>query len=180
MLESEPPLDDQMYRIVRKPPLLRKGGLFRRPVNSAGFDEVPIIALCKLDVHIRIFAATTTRNSGRKIKLLSFRSPKSARCDACRKRCANAKLNCLVPFILPRRSRGQGSAVLAALRAAALLDGVGYAETATPSLDRCAATWGSPSPGNSALTETNMSKIILYTNDENTATGPGDLRFLAR
>jgi hypothetical protein len=34
----------------------------------------------------------------------------------------------LVPLILARRFRGQGSAVLTALRAVALLDGVGFAE----------------------------------------------------
>ena len=67
--------------------------------------------------------------------------------------------------------------MLAALRAAALLDGVGYARWATPSLDRCAATWGSPSPGNSALTETNMSNITLYTTDENSTTGIREASF---
>jgi hypothetical protein len=36
--------------------------------------------------------------------------------------------DCPVPFRLSRRSRGQGSAVLTAQGAAALLDGVGFAE----------------------------------------------------
>jgi hypothetical protein len=44
-------------------------------------------------------------------------------------------------------------------------------------LDTCAATWGSPSPGNSAPTETNMSKTILYTTDENSTTGIREASF---
>jgi DNA repair protein RadC len=91
------------------------------------------------------------------------------------------KHNCLVPFSLPRRSRGQGRALLARV---AFIDEYFVAtlaallrESASPSLDRCAATWPSPSPGNSALTETNMSNITLYTNDENTATGIREASF---
>jgi DNA repair protein RadC len=49
-------------------------------------------------------------------------------------------------------------------------------ESASPSLDRCAATWPTPSPGNSALTETNMN-TILYINDKNSATGIREASF---
>jgi hypothetical protein len=45
------------------------------------------------------------------------------------------------------------------------------------SLDSSAATWPSPSPGNSALTETNMSNTILYTTDENSTTGIREASF---
>jgi DNA repair protein RadC len=45
------------------------------------------------------------------------------------------------------------------------------------SLDSCAATWPSPSPGNSAQTEIDMSNMTLYTNDENTATGIREASF---
>ena len=49
-------------------------------------------------------------------------------------------------------------------------------ESASPSLDRSAATWTSPSPGNSAQTETNMN-TILYINDESSATGMREASF---
>ena len=43
-------------------------------------------------------------------------------------------------------------------------------------LDACAATWGSPSPGNSAQTETNMN-TVLYINDKSSATGIREASF---
>jgi hypothetical protein len=59
----------------------------------------------------------------------------------CRKRCTKAKLNCLVPFSLPRRSRcpdpAHAKRVLGESRGRA-------------SLDSCAAMWIRPAPGNSA------------------------------
>jgi hypothetical protein len=44
------------------------------------------------------------------------------------------------------------------------------------SLDSCAATWPFPSPGNSALMETNMN-TILYINDKSSATGIREASF---
>jgi DNA repair protein RadC len=44
-------------------------------------------------------------------------------------------------------------------------------------LDACAATWPSPSPGNSAQTEIDMSNMTLCTNDEITATGIREASF---
>jgi DNA repair protein RadC len=79
-------------------------------------------------------------------------------------------------FSLPRRSRGQGRALLARVAIDALvllLPSLRYsAESASPSLDRCAATWGSAVTGQFRphKTETIMSNN-LYIADENTATG---------
>jgi hypothetical protein len=44
-------------------------------------------------------------------------------------------------------------------------------------LDACAATWPSPSPGNSAQTKIDMSNMTLCTNDEITATGIREASF---
>jgi hypothetical protein len=75
----------------------------------------------------------------------------------------NRNLNCLVPFSVPRRSRRQGArADPRALR---------------QTLDASAATWPSPSPGNSARTETNMSRTTLYTKDSSTPTGIREASF---
>jgi hypothetical protein len=67
-----------MYRIVRKPPLLWKRGSYYRPVTTAGFDEIPIITLCKFDFHKRILVATkVTSNGGTMIGIILPKKPRS-------------------------------------------------------------------------------------------------------
>ena len=68
-----------MYCIVRKHPLLWKRSSCYRPVTSACFDEIPIIALCKLDFHIRILGEHSDfalmESSGPRVGVSDHRTP---------------------------------------------------------------------------------------------------------
>jgi hypothetical protein len=70
-----------MYGIVRKQPLLGKRSFYDRAIISAGFDEIPIITLCKIDFHNRILVATkvTSNGSYRLSGLYSRVDPKAGR-----------------------------------------------------------------------------------------------------